>query len=350
MKTILIITHSKDNECADRVAEHLQAEGAQVLRFDTDLYPGEAALTSQWDGQSWTYALHQRGEAHDLSHVDAIWYRRNRIGFLLDQMLEPEYVSASLNEARATFHGWLTAQECFVLDPYFRVKEAETKEFQLKLAQRIGMNIPQTSITNGAQDAQQFFKQRTQEGKEVITKMQSSFALYHNGQEEVVFTNVVGEEDMAAMEEGLVTCPMQFQTKTEKVRELRVTVIGEAVYSFEIDSQASDKAKNDWRRDGMAMLDQWQPHELPASVKDQMLQLMRLLRLNYGAADFILTPEGDYVFLEVNPSGEFFWLDRLADGEMSKQVAAVLLGNAARREAPPVAWDSLGHLAEAQEG
>ncbi|WP_341837106.1 hypothetical protein WJU16_04385 [Chitinophaga pollutisoli] len=53
--------------------------------------------------------------------------------------------------------------------------------------------------------------------------------------------------------------------------------------------------------------------------------------LNYGAIDLILTPEGKYYFLELNAAGEFFWLDKLCDGAISRQLAAVLTGSAERR-------------------
>jgi glutathione synthase/RimK-type ligase-like ATP-grasp enzyme len=47
--------------------------------------------------------------------------------------------------------------------------------------------------------------------------------------------------------------------------------------------------------------------------------------LNYGALDLILTPDGRHVFLEVNPVGEFFWLERCPGLPISKAIADILL-------------------------
>ncbi|ATB42832.1 hypothetical protein CYFUS_008311 [Cystobacter fuscus] len=57
-------------------------------------------------------------------------------------------------------------------------------------------------------------------------------------------------------------------------------------------------AREDWRREGVALLDAWRPYTLPEPVHTRVLKLMDALGLNYGAFDFIVTPEGRHVFLE----------------------------------------------------
>jgi D-alanine-D-alanine ligase-like ATP-grasp enzyme len=66
-------------------------------------------------------------------------------------------------------------------------------------------------------------------------------------------------------------------------------------------------------------------------VEEKLLRLMDYFNLNYGAADFIVTPEGRHVFLEVNPAGEFFWLEHRPGLPISAAIADVLLGLAKRR-------------------
>ena len=61
---------------------------------------------------------------------------------------------------------------------------------------------------------------------------------------------------------------------------------------------------------------------------------MDRLGLNYGACDFIVTPEGRHVFLEVNPAGEFFWLEKHPGLPIAGALADVLLGLAPRRPVP----------------
>jgi hypothetical protein len=167
----------------------------------------------------------------------------------------------------------------------------------------------------------------------VVTKMMSSFAVYEQGREQVVFTTPLDARQLEDLE-GLDLCPMTFQERLTKAVELRVTVVGERVMAAAIDSQALPRAREDWRREGVALLESWRHYTLPAPLQAQVLALMDALRLNYGALDFIVTPEGRHVFLEVNPVGEFMWLMRHPGLPVDEALADVLRGSAARRLAP----------------
>jgi D-alanine-D-alanine ligase-like ATP-grasp enzyme len=81
----------------------------------------------------------------------------------------------------------------------------------------------------------------------------------------------------------------------------------------------------------VALIDAWQPYTLPEPVSERVLRLMDALGLNYGALDFIVTPQGRHVFLEVNPAGEFMWLMRHPGLPIAEALANVLAGRAARR-------------------
>jgi glutathione synthase/RimK-type ligase-like ATP-grasp enzyme len=101
-----------------------------------------------------------------------------------------------------------------------------------------------------------------------------------------------------------------FSGKLTKKLELRTTIVGKNIFTAAVDSQVLDKAQFDWRRQGLALIDAWQPYTLPANVEEKLLKLMNYFGLNYGAIDIILTPYDRLVFLEVNPCGEFFWLEK----------------------------------------
>lgn len=161
--------------------------------------------------------------------------------------------------------------------------------------------------------------------------MQSSFAVHKAEEEHVVYTSEVTDAHLADLD-GLTLCPMTFQHKLDKKLELRVTIAGKKIFTFSIDSQRVANAQVDWRKEGVAMIDDWQPFELPRDIQQKLLAFMDDYKLNYGAIDLILTPENEYYFLEINAAGEYFWLDKLCDNEISKQIAGVLLGDLERRE------------------
>lgn len=325
--TTLIVTHSEDNYCTPSVLDALKSRGERVFRFDTDRFPTEVrlALHDGDGGEAWRVT--DGDDSLDLGEVTAVWYRRSSTAAKLPKDMDRQLRSAASGESQRTVQGMLAGLGAFTLDPIERIRAAEHKPLQLRVAERLGLEIPRTLVTNDP-DAVRAFAARCAGG--MITKMLSSFAVYEDGKEMVVFTNPVTAEHLDDLE-GLELCPMCFQESVPKALELRVTVVGDRVFAASIDSQSSKRARHDWRRDGNEMIADWKRYELPAEVTAKVLRLMDHFRLNYGAIDIIVTPDGRYVFLEINPAGEFFWLERAPGLPISEALADVLTGRAPRR-------------------
>ena len=332
---VLIVTKSDDNECVDMVTRALERRGARAFRFDTDAFPGEVDVRVHLDGATRHVEIARGGETLELGTLTAAWYRRLAVGKGIPETLERQVRAASVEESRRVVFGALASLACFVMDPWVRLRLAETKQLQLELARALGLDVPRTLVTNDPAAVRAFYDECR--GR-IVTKMMASFAVLEDGQEKVVFTTPLAPADLEALA-GLRLCPMTFQEQVEKARELRVTVVGRRVFCAAIDSAALERSKTDWRREGVALLDRWEACELPADVEARLLALMDALGLNYGAADFIVTPDGRHVFLEVNPAGEFFWLERQNGLPISEAIADVLLGRAPRREAPLLVRD-----------
>lgn len=216
----------------------------------------------------------------------------------------------------------LASLKTFRMDHLHHIRHAENKQLQLQVARELGLDTPHTLTTNDPNAARAFAK--SCEGG-MVTKMLSSFAIHDDGKELVVFTNPVKTEDLADLS-GLSLCPATFQELLAKSLEIRVTVVGNRVMSASIDSQVSERAAHDWRRDGVRMLGEWRPYQLPPEVEEKILRLMDYFSLNYGAIDIILTPDNRHVFIELNPCGEFFWLEHTPGLPISEAIADVLLG------------------------
>ncbi len=336
---ILIVTHSQDNPAPLAVARALEARGERVYRFDTDLFPTRIQLSLDEDGDG---RLSGPSGVLELSDVTAVWYRRNSTGSGIPREMDPQLRQPSVEESRRLVFGMMEALGVFQLDALEVVRRAENKPLQLRLARELGMEVPRTLMTNDP-EAVRAFAASCPSG--VVAKMMASFAVYDaRGQEQVVFTTPLSPEALEDLE-GLDLCPMTFQERLTKAVELRVTVVGERVMAAAIDSQALPGAREDWRREGLALIDAWKPYTLPRTVHAQVLGLMDALGLNYGAFDFIVTPEGRHVFLEVNPSGEFMWLLRNPGLPIDEALASVLTGRAMRRLAPPTVAPMTEHVA-----
>lgn len=329
--TVLIITRSDDNESVSMVKAAVERKGGEVIRFDTDRYPTEVRLSAFYgsNGDERLTLSNDEGE-FDLREVTAVWHRRLNFGGRLPATMDRQLRQASVGEARAAAQGMLASLNAFRVDALQHIRHAENKQLQLQTARSLGLEVPRTLVTNDPSAVRSFADAC---GGGMVTKMLSSFAVYEGGRELVVFTNPVTHEDLADLS-GLSLCPMTFQEMVPKALELRVTVVGDRVMAASIDSQSSARAAHDWRRDGLRMVNDWRPYELPPDVEEKLLRLMDHFVLNYGAVDIIVTPEGRHVFLEVNPVGEFFWLERSPGLPVSDAIADVLLGRSRRRTAP----------------
>jgi len=325
---ILIITHTGDNFSIEKVTEYIEHNGFEVIRFDVDLYPMQNRLTTVFEDGSWISILETAETRYRLDDIAAVWYRRAyNIGNGLKEEMDAKFYGAAMGEIRNTLFGFLESIDAYSLGKPSVYRRLDSKEEQLKIAEKIGLTIPETCMTNNPEQARQFILKH----KNVIGKMQTGFAIYEDGVENVVFTNVIDEDKLEELD-SLQYCPMQFQTRLEKKKELRVTVVGQDIYAFEIDSQKSEAAKIDWRKDGLNLIDQWVETQLPREIELKLLELLDVYHVDYGAIDIILTPEDEYYFIEINAAGEFFWLDNLTDGNLiSKSIADLLCDKAPRR-------------------
>lgn len=124
----------------------------------------------------------------------------------------------------------------------------------------------------------------------------------------LLYTSVVEAHDLPD-DDVLRLCPGLFQPRVAKAHELRITVMGHHVFASRIDSQRVEHARVDWR----AANDQveLQPVELAPEVADRCRALTSALGLVFGCIDAIVTPDGDVVFLELNPMGQFLWIEQV---------------------------------------
>lgn len=324
--SILIVTRSDDNACIDMVSRALADLGERAVRLNTDHYPTSVRISTRMEGSNTRRTLSDRTNQADLGEVTALWYRR----FFAGGRLPPELGQtreACVGEARRTLYGTIAALGAFQLDPLICVRKTDHKELQLEKAREFGMAVPATLITNDPEAAREFYRDHDQK---VVTKTQSSFAIYRGGEEQVVFTTPVQPEHMEQLD-GLRYAPMMFQEWVPKALELRATVVGKRVFTAAVDSQKAPRTQVDWRRDGVGLLEAWEPYALPPAVEAALLRITDEFGLNYGAADFIVTPEGQHVFLEINAGGEWFWLQRVLP--IAEALAEVLAGKAERRTA-----------------
>lgn len=303
------------------MAQALVRRGATPVRLDTDLFPNDVSLSLSQQRNSTSALLHLPEGDIDLTDVSSVWYRRFAPGHGLPSDMEMR--SAAILESRAALEGVIEVLPSFHLDHITNVRRAGNKPLQLKWASEVGLSVPNTLVTNDENDVREFASGCP---NGLVAKTLSSFVVRNSsGAELAVYTTPVSESDLQELA-GLRLSPMLFQERVPKAFDLRCTIVGSAVFAAALDARLLEDQQVDWRLQGSELADVWQTHLLPAGVERALLTLLDRFGLNYGAIDMILTPEGEYVFLEVNPAGEFLWLDDLGPLAISDALAGVLVG------------------------
>ncbi len=322
---VLVVTRSDDVDTAARVARELSDCGADVYRLDTDRFPTDERVGIALAPAACETELHLNGRRLLLSEVDAVWYRQFDAGSGLPESMDEGLRYSAVLESRAMLFGLLESLEVYCLDPLANVRRAENKELQLRLARRHGLDIPRTLITNDAAALRAFAKDSP---GGVVAKMLQPPRLRGKDKNRVLYTQPVTDEVLERAD-SLRLCPMVFQERLAAMWELRVTIVGRHTFTAELEHLSGSEV--DWRRDAERVATRWRATELPDDVGDRLRALLDELGLDYGAIDMIQTRDGRLVFLEVNPGGQYRWLEEHAALPISAAIAEVLTSPSARR-------------------
>ena len=184
------------------------------------------------------------------------------------------------------------------------------------MAKEIGFKTPQGIVTNSPDNFSHFLGRHK---NDCIIKPIFSGQIGWPEMHSVVFTSMLKTMPGAAQIE---TCPSYLQERIEKKYDVRVTVVGTELFAARIDSQADTETQTDWRV-GEKIL----RHEkiaLPEQQADKCRELLRCLNLQFGAIDFIETAEGEFIFLEINPNGQWAWIETQTGMPISMAIAKQL--------------------------
>jgi glutathione synthase/RimK-type ligase-like ATP-grasp enzyme len=200
----------------------------------------------------------------------------------------------------------------------------EDKVTQLMVADEVGITTPTTCYTCDLSTAAALADAH---GGRVVYKPFAPYLAKPKSATYVteLFSQVLSADELRAqVDDDTVPAPGIFQPYVEKAFELRVVYIGGTIFTCRIESQQSAVANRDWRRYDLENTPHI-PHELDPHLCDQVGDLMKRMDLQFGSLDFIVTPEGDHVFLEVNPGGQFDWIAAMTGYPLYERLAELLI-------------------------
>jgi glutathione synthase/RimK-type ligase-like ATP-grasp enzyme len=302
--TVLVITNDHD-EHADAVIEELDRRAVPVFRFHPEEFPDASSITmgirdGHIDGE--IRNAHHRVAFHDIC---AAWWRRSRSLFapfpslnLLQGDLE-NYVKVQSSATLTALFGSL--QTLWVGQP-FKLRRAEVKALQLAEASKAGLATPATLISNDPERAAAFVEALG----DVDCAIKGLIAVRANdGQADRLPLTTTLPRGHAL--DSVALAPTIFQPYIEKAYELRCVVMGDKIFAAKLNSQAKEITRKDWRAGEDDV--EHEVFDLPERVQAALRQIMRSFAINFASVDLIVTPEGEFVFLDLNPNGQWLWLE-----------------------------------------
>ena len=310
---VLILTDQFDAH-ADVVVNKLRQKNIPHFRFNLDV---ESLQTTKITFHSGSWAVNQRNSCVCSDCISCVWCRRPFVELSLqEQQIDDIDFRIWKNEWNKTLLGlYNTLKGLPWLNPLRKAYKGENKYFQMQLAQEIGFLVPETIISNDKRCLAEFVKKYNG----ALLKLMSQ-EIYTIGENEVrgFYTNRITEEDLFRFG-GAEENPIVLQRYIDKLYEVRYTVVGKYHFVCRIDSQDSEQAKHDWRRYDIPHT----PHVAivpPPDIQNKVTRFLNELSLEFGALDFIVSPTGEWFFLEINCMGQWLWIEQLTGLAISDAV------------------------------
>ncbi|EOI1120648.1 MULTISPECIES: hypothetical protein [Enterobacteriaceae] len=309
MKNYVLILSSMYDFSTDLVVQRLENNGDNFIRLNKEQLSDYEIFLDPINT-----ILRVKGEYVDVetSNVKSVWFRqpvflRNTPGRSIDINEQ-----LSLSQWNAFLRGLMVFDKAYWMNWPQATYAAESKPYQLMIAKKIGFSVPQTIISNSLG----FEKLPS---TKFIIKSMDTVLLKENDDCYFTYTSKANPADFTL--DKTKQAPITFQEYIEDKLDIRVTIVGSKVYAVAIKSNGN-AISDDWRtlkKEDLEYVD----IELPVRIKKLCIEYVKLLGLNYGAIDFIKTKD-EYIFIEINPTGEWGWLSndkREIDYDIAKKLS-----------------------------
>jgi glutathione synthase/RimK-type ligase-like ATP-grasp enzyme len=319
-KQILILSRNLDRE-ASYVGAELWSRQIGYARLNVDDIPGLMRLAYTLSQNSdLNVDISIRGQPLDLTKISAVLLRQ----------FEPKLVKFGGGDVdqRFALEQWEDALQvlqrnlkCEWINHPSSIREASDRTRQLELAKNLDFYIPATLITNDPSAAREFYD--LHHGN-IILK-----ALHHHGIEVrgkiySLYTHRITDQELSKLDD-LVYAPCILQQRLIKKFELRIIVVGELVFAARLDVQNNTGGYDDIHQllsSSKFRITAYK--ELTNSISDRCIRLAKLLGLRYAAIDFVVDEANRLVFLEINPAGDWYWIETKTGLPITKSIVDLI--------------------------
>lgn len=285
----------------------LRQSGCEVSDWIVTDYPAHQTASISLDGNAESISIDDACNQLSRQDYSTVWLRR----FWKSpesQQLHPADRAAAAQSVETIRRSLLSLIDpgAFWVNPSQVLHSAGDKPVQLSLARRLGLTIPKTLISNDPKAVRDFYRHCN--GR-IIYKPLESMVWQNGDSKRVTYTTALSAEDLAD-DAAIQHCPAIFQANITKAYEIRATFMGRTCIAVKLDTQGVDDVEQDWRHGSARGISlKPEPVQLPPAIYERCIQFMRQMNIVYGAFDFIVTPDDEYIFLEVNHGGQFIWVE-----------------------------------------
>lgn len=311
--TVLILARDLDAN-ADEMVSALYERGMTVCRVNTAWFPAQLSLSAALRRGRWSGQLRTPAHTVELEDIHAVWYRSPE-AYQMPAELSPVERHHCIREAKYGLGGVVSSLPALWVNHPSRLADAAYKPVQLVRAHEYGLSVPETLITNEPGSVRSF----AADGR-TITKLMGANTISEEGHRKLSWTRVLGQHDLDDLR-GFEVSTHMVQRWVPKSSEARVVVIDDRLTAVKILS-GSPASYIDWRSDYPVLT--YELIEPPVHVAHSIHALMRSFDLVYGALDFVVTPDDEWVFLELNAGGQYGWLEAKTGVPLTGYLADVL--------------------------
>lgn len=318
---VLLVTERADLS-ADLLVVELSRRGVPFFRFNQEEFPSR--VHACWHSSANQILIESASDGIEGAEIAFAWYRRYKGPDSSTEGYDATCTEFVTRESRGFLAGlWSIARWPWVNHPA-NVAEAEQKVLQLHRALELGMVVPDTLVGNHPQRVRNFLDTQEAVGKTIV-----GGSLVDGSRSLFVYTTPL-ESDDAKSSTSIAASPIIVQQRINGAKDVRVTIVDDEAFSVEIDVEGKGVHEVDWRLVPDERLC-YSPRTLPASVAKLCIRLVRSFGLRYGALDLLRTVDGEYVFLELNPSGQWGWIERALELPITSRLVDLLAGTAHER-------------------
>ena len=302
---VLVVTR-RDDVHAVAVADALAHRGVSSAVVEIDTVAGRGGLSWSPDGVGTVLDVHDRRVR--VADAAVAWWRRLNGAQQLPPELDPAAHELVNRDSRASLLGLIATEFTgrYVSDPE-ATRAAENKLVQLRAARQAGLRVPDTLVSSDPAQVRRFCDAHDWR---VVVKTVSGA-----GPRQPVMTGAHTPE--LVQDAAVRLSPAIYQELVPGERHLRVNVFGDDVRTALLTTSALD-----WRYPLDAAVE---ATELDALTTRRLHEVLDVLGLRMGVFDLKLGPDGEPVWLELNPQGQFLWLDGLAGMNLQDAFADFLV-------------------------